>query len=64
MKSEAYDALTAAGAPEDKACKAAEALTRNEDCLAKVGADLLLVKQMMRFVLAFQVAIVAKLFSH
>ena len=62
MVSEVYDALIAAGSPEDKARKAAEALTKNEDRLAKIEAELLLIKWMMGFVLAFQVAIAAKLF--
>ncbi len=64
MISEVYDALTAAGAPEDKARKAAEALTKNDDKLAKVDSDLAVMKWMMGFVLAFQVAIFAKLFLH
>ena len=64
MVSEIYDALVAAGAPEDKARKAAEALTKNEDRLAKIEGELLLIKWMMGFVLAFQVGIFAKLFMH
>ena len=64
MVSEVYDALVAAGSPEEKARKAAEALTKNEDRLAKIEAELLLIKWMMGFVLAFQVAIAGKLFLH
>jgi hypothetical protein len=64
MVSEVYDALIAAGYPEDKARKAAEALTKGEDRLAKIEAELLLIKWMMGFVLAFQVAIAVKLFLH
>ena len=64
MVSEVYDALIAAGSPEDKARKAAEALTKNEDRLAKIDAELLLIKWMLGFVLALQVAIAAKLFLH
>ena len=64
MISEIYDALTAAGAPEEKARKAAEALAKNDDRLGKIEADMLLLKWMMGFVLAFQVAISAKLFIH
>jgi hypothetical protein len=64
MISEIYDALTSAGAPEEKARKAAEALTKNDDRLGKIEADMLLLKCMMGFVLAFQVAISAKLFIH
>ena len=64
MISEIYDALTSAGAPGEKARKAAEALTKNEDRLGKIEGDTLLIKWMMGFVLAFQVAIFAKLFIH
>ena len=64
MISEIYDALMAAGAPEDKARKAAETLTKNDDRLAKIEGELLLIKWMMGFVLAFQVAIFVKLFMH
>jgi len=64
MLSEIYDALTAAGAPKDKAREAAEALTENEDRLARIGADMFVIKWMAAFVLAFQVAISAKLFMY
>ena len=64
MISEIYDALTAAGAPEDKARKAAEALTKSEDRLAKIDGELLVIKWMMGFVLAFQIAIFLRLFTH
>ncbi len=64
MISEVYDALTAAGAPGDKARKAAEALTNNDDRLAKIEGELLPIKWMMGFVLAFQVGIFVKLFTH
>lgn len=64
MISEIYDALMAAGAPEEKARKAAETLTKNDDRLAKIEGELILIKWMMGFVLAFQVAIFIKLFMH
>jgi hypothetical protein len=64
MISEVYDALVSAGAPEEKARKAAESLTKNDDRLAKIEGELLVIKWMMGFVLAFQVAIFAKLFLH
>lgn len=64
MVSEVYDALIAAGAPDDKARKAAEALTKSEERPAKIEAELLLIKRMMGFILAFQVAIAVKLFLH
>ena len=64
MISEADDALISAGAPEGKARKAAESLTKNDDHLAKIEDELVLIKWMMGFVLAFQAAIFAKIFLH
>jgi hypothetical protein len=46
MISELYDALIAAGAPEDKARKAAETLAGFENRFAKIESDLLLLKWM------------------
>ncbi len=88
MIAELYDALLAAGSPEDKARKAAEAMagyetyegrfTRIEADIGELKRDvaelnrrvgsveraLLLLKWMVGFVLAFQVAISVKLFLH
>jgi hypothetical protein len=88
MIAELYDALLAAGSPEDKARKAAEAmagfdayeqrLVRIETDLSELKRDVadvkrgqanlerdnLLMKWMLGFVLAFQVALVLKLFLH
>ncbi len=88
MIAELYDALIAAGSPEDKARKAAEAMAgfdayerrfvRIESDLGElkrdvadlrqrvsgVERDLLLLKWMVGFVLAFQVALFIKLFLH
>jgi hypothetical protein len=88
MIAELYDALLAAGSPEDKARKAAEAmagfdayeqrLVRIETDLSELKRDVadlkrgqanlerdnLLIKWMLGFVLAFQVALVLKLFLH
>lgn len=81
MVAELYDALVAAGSPEDKARKAAETiagyeaqeqrLVRVESDIAEVRRDVaelkrdvFLLKWMMGFVLAFQIAIFAKLFLH
>jgi hypothetical protein len=46
MISELYDALIAAGAPEEKARKAAETMAGFENRFAKIEADLLLLKWM------------------
>jgi len=95
MVAEIYDALLAAGSPEDKARRAAEALAGYEaydqrlgrieaqvadlksdigdlkrevtDLGRRMGAverDTFLLKWMVGFVLAFQVAVFAKLFLH
>jgi hypothetical protein len=88
MIAELCDALLAAGSPDDKARKAAEAmagleahdlrLDRIEADIAELKRDVtelkrdvaalkgdnLLVKWMLGFVLAFQIAIVIKLFLH
>lgn len=62
--SELYDALRDAGASEEKARKAAEALTVHENRFSKIAADLLVIKWMIGFVLALLVAIASKLFLH
>ena len=64
MLSEIYDALIAAGASREKARETAEAWIDNEDRLARIGADMSVIKWMAAFVLAFQVAISAKLFMY
>jgi hypothetical protein len=50
--------------PEDKALKAAAALSQRDDDVASLKTDTAIIKWMMDFVLAFQVAIFAKLFLH
>jgi len=64
MISEVYDAFIAAGAPEEKARKAAEALTVHENRFSKIEADLLVVKWMLGFALALHAAVALKLFLH
>ncbi|MBV8888936.1 MAG: hypothetical protein JO305_04640 [Alphaproteobacteria bacterium] len=95
MIAELYDALLAAGSPEDKARKAAEAMAGYEayegrfvrleaalgevqrdvaelkrdvgelkQRVSRVERDLFVVKWMLGFVLAFQVAIFLKMFLH
>ena len=74
MISEVYDAFLAAGAPEDKARKAAEAIAAYETPFAKIENDLSsfrtevrgefnLVKWMIGFNLAIGVATLWKVFS-
>ena len=69
MISEVYDALLAAGSPEDKARKAAEAVASYdhrlvviESRLAKIESELAMLRWMVGFGLALNVAILARLF--
>ena len=62
MISEVYDALVAAGAPEDKARKAAEALANYESRFSKIDADLLVLKWMTGFILAGVAGVVLRTF--
>ena len=88
MVAELYDALLAAGSPEEKARKAAETMAgyeADEQRLAHIESDIsdlkrglaelkrdvaelkrdsLLTKWMLGFVLAFQLALLIKLFLH
>ena len=68
MISEVYDAFLAAGAPEEKARKAAEAIAKNQrfdtvdrDTL-KVRTALLLLKWMVGLGIALDVAILIRVF--
>ena len=69
MVAEVYDALLAAGAPEDKAVKAAQALAsynsrfnKMDADFAKVDADLRLLKCMVGLVVAGIIALITKTF--
>jgi hypothetical protein len=69
MISQVYDALIAAGAPENKARKAAETLvnydnrfSRIDGAVLKLEAELVLVKWMVGFGIAMNVAILTRLF--
>ena len=71
MISEVYDAFISAGAPEDKARKAAETLAnydhrfaRIESDITKIQSELVLVKWMVGFGIALNVAILTRLFFH
>jgi hypothetical protein len=61
---EVFEAFRAINIPEDKALKAAAALSKRDDDVASPKTDTTILKWMMGFVLAFQVAIFAKLFLH
>jgi hypothetical protein len=64
MQSEVFDAFRSIGVTEDKALKAATALNERDRDVAVLKADMSVMKWMMGFVLAFQVAIFVKLFIH
>ena len=62
MISEVYDAFVAAGAPEDKARKAAEAIAAYENRFSRIDTDLAVLKWMTGTILAGVVAPVIKAF--
>ena len=62
MISEVYDAFISAGAPEEKARKAAEAIASYETRFGRVEADLTVLKWMTGTILAGVVALVIKTF--
>jgi hypothetical protein len=62
MISEVYDAFIAAGAPEEKARKAAEAIASYENRFARIVSDLAVLKWMTGTILAGVVALVIKTF--
>ena len=61
MQSEVFEAFRAIDVPEEKAMKAATALSRRDDDVISIKSELMLIKWMMGFVLAFQVGIFARL---
>ena len=62
MVTEVHDALLAAGAPEDKAARAAQALAAYDNRFNKVEADLALLKWMNGLVIAGVIALITKTF--
>jgi hypothetical protein len=62
MQSEVFKAFRAIDIPEDKAIKAAAAFGKRDDDVVQIKGERKLMTWMMGFVLAFQVAIFAKLF--
>ena len=64
MQSEVFEAFRAIEIPEDKALKAATALSKRDDDVTSIKSELVLVKWMVGFVLAFQIAVAVKLFIH
>jgi hypothetical protein len=64
MISEVYEAFIAAGTPEDKARKAAEAIASYENRFSRVETDLAVLKWMTGTIPAGVVALVIKTFFH
>ena len=64
MMEKLYDALRAAEVPDDKARAAAVEVASFENRLAKVEADLLLIKWMLGFNIAVTVAVMLRVFLH
>jgi len=64
IQSEIFDAFRSMGVSEDKAVKAAAALSKRDDDVTSLKTDVNLMKWMIGFVLAFQVASFVKLFVH
>jgi hypothetical protein len=62
MISEVYDAFIASGAPEDKARKAAEALANYENRFSRIDAELVVLKWMVGFAIAIDIAILVRVF--
>jgi len=61
---ELYDALKEAGASEDKARKASEAMAAHESRFARVDAELAVIKWMVGFNLAATLGILMLLLRH
>jgi hypothetical protein len=62
MISEVYDAFVSAGAPEEKARKAAEALADYKSRFTKFEGEPLVLKWMVGFVIALDLAILTRVF--
>ena len=62
MISEVYDAFTAAGAPQDKAKAAAEAVAHYDRDSSEIKASLMLIKWMLGFNLSFTLALIWTVF--
>ena len=63
MLSKTYDALIAAGAPEDKAREAAEELAGYESRFVKIETDLAVLKWMVGVVIAGVASLIIKAFA-
>jgi hypothetical protein len=64
MIAELYDALKAAGAPDEQARRAAEVVAGYENRFARIETDLTLLKWMVGFNLALSIGILSFLLRH
>ena len=64
MQSEVFEAFRAIDVPEDKALKAATALSKRDDDVTDMKRDLAVLKWMVGTHFAVSVAILLKLFIH
>lgn len=64
LQAEVFEAFRSIDITEDKALEAATALGQRDQDVAPLKTDMSVMKWMMGFVLAFQAAIIAKLFIH
>jgi hypothetical protein len=64
LQSEVFEAFRVIDVPKDKALKATAALSRRDDDVAPIEVAFMLLKWMIGFVLAFQIAIALKIFVH
>jgi hypothetical protein len=64
MQSEVFEAFRSIDIAEDKALKAASALAKRNDHVFATKADMQLLKWLLGFVLAFQVAFAFRFFGH
>ncbi len=62
MLSKTYDALTAAGAPEEKAREAAEELANYDNRFINLETDMLVVKWMLGVLIAGVASLIIKAF--
>jgi hypothetical protein len=63
MQSEVFEAFRSIDIPEEKALKAAGALAKRDDDVIAMKSDMLLLKWMIGFVLAFQAASIGSAFA-
>ncbi len=64
LQSEVYEAFRAMDIPEEKAMKAATALSKRDDDVTSIKADINVIKWMGGVICAFQIAVFVKLFIH